>query len=278
MTISFARHQFPPAIIRHAVWLYVRFTLSYRDVEDLLAERGLDVSNETVRRWVLKFGPLFARELRRRRPRPTSQWHLDEMAVMIAGRQFWLWRAVDDEGEVLDLLVQPRRDKAAAVKLMRKLFKKRGFAPNVLVTDKLRSYGAARSEIGLSARHEQGLRKNNRVENSHQPTRRRERKMQRFKSPRSAQRFLSVHAAIHNTFNVQRHLVSHQHVGREAVFFEQLAHQFHRWSCRVAVAPADREPRLRRRPLARARSAYRRSELPSHRDATESHPAARFAS
>ena len=137
---------------------YVRFTLSYRDVEDLLAERGLDVSYETVRRWVLKFGPLFARELRRRRPRPTSRWHLDEMAVMIAGTQFWLWRAVDDEGEVLDLLVQRRRDKAAAVKLMRKLLKKQGFAPDVLVTDKLRSYGAAKAEIGLSARHEQGLR------------------------------------------------------------------------------------------------------------------------
>jgi putative transposase len=170
MTISFARHQFPPAIIRHAVWLYVRFTLSYRDVEDLLAERGLDVSYETVRRWVLKFGPLFARELRHRRPRPTARWHLDEMAVTIAGRKFWLWRAVDDEGEVLDLLVQRRRDKAAAVKLMRKLLKKQGFAPDVLLTDKLRSYGAAKSEIGLSARHEQGLRKNNRAENSHQPS------------------------------------------------------------------------------------------------------------
>jgi transposase-like protein len=208
MTITFARHQFPPAIIRHAVWLYVRFTLSYRDVEDLLSERGLDISYETVRRCVLKFGPLFARELRRRRPRPTSRWHLDEMAVTIAGRQFWLWRAVDDEGEVLDLLVQRRRDKAAAVKLMRKLLKKQGFAPEVLVTDKLRSYGAAKSEIGLSARHDQGLRANNRAENSHQPTRRRERKMQRFKSPGSAQRFLSVHAAVHNTFNVQRHLTS----------------------------------------------------------------------
>ena len=170
MTISFARHQFPPEIIRHAVWLYVRFTLSYRDVEDLLAERGLDVSYETVRRWVLKFGPLFARELRRQRPRPTSTWHLDEMAVVIAGRQFWLWRAVDDEGEVLDLLVQRRRDKAAAVKLMRKLLKKQGFAPDVLVTDRLRSYGAAKAAIGLSARHEQGLRTNNRAENSHQPT------------------------------------------------------------------------------------------------------------
>src|SRR5580692_5274710 len=152
-----------------------------------------------VRRSVLKFGPLFARELRHRRPRPTARWHLDEMAVTIAGRRFWLWRAVDDEGEVLDLLVQPRRDKAAAVKLMRKLLKKQGFAPAVLVTDKLRSYGAARSEIGLSARHEQGVRKNNRVENSHQPTRRRERKMQRFKSPGSAQRFLSIHAVVQNT-------------------------------------------------------------------------------
>jgi transposase-like protein len=206
MTISFARDQFPPAIIRHAVWLYMRFTLSYRDVEDLLAERGLDVSYETVRRWVLKFGPLFARELRHRRPRPTSRWHLDEMAVTIAGQQFWIWRAVDDEGEVLDLLVQRRRDKAAAVKLMRKLLKKHGFAPDMLVTDKLRSYGAARAELGLSARHEQDLRKNNRAENSHQPTRRRERKMQRFKSPGSAQRFLSVHAAVHNT---QRPAPSH---------------------------------------------------------------------
>ena len=195
MTISFARHQFLPAIIRHAVWVYVRLTLSYRDVEDLLAERGLDVSCETVRRWVLRFGPLFARELRRRRPRPTSRWHLDEMALMIAGRQFWLWRAVDDEGE-FDLLVQRRRDKAAAVKLMRKLLKKQGFAPDVLVADKLRSYGAAKAELGLSARHEQGLRKNNRAENSHQPTRRRERKMQRFKSPGSAQRFLSIQAAV----------------------------------------------------------------------------------
>ena len=178
MTISFALHQFPPAIILHAVWLYVRFTLRYRDVEDLLAERGLDVSYETVRRWALKFGPLFPRELRRRRPRPTPRWHLDEMGVVIAGRQFWLWRAVDDEGEVLDLLVQQWRDKAAAVKLMRKLLKRQGFAPDVLVTDKLRSYGAARSEIGLSARNEQGLRKNNRAWNSHQPTRRREQKMQ----------------------------------------------------------------------------------------------------
>ncbi len=207
-TISFARHQFPSDVIRHAVWLYFRFTLSFRDVEDLLAERGVDVSYETVRRWVLKFGPLFARELRRRRHRPTSRWHLDEMAVLIAGRQFWLWRAVDDEGEVLDLLVQRRRDARAAAKLMRKLLKKQGFAPETLVTDRLRSYGAAKTQLGLSARHKQGLRQNNRAENSHLPVRRRERKMQRFKSPGSAQRFLSIHAVVHNSFNVQRHLVS----------------------------------------------------------------------
>jgi transposase-like protein len=188
--------------------LYLRFTLSFRDVEDLLAERGLDVSYETVRRWVVKFGPLFARELRRRRHRPTARWHLDEMAVLIGGRRFWLWRAVDDEGEVLDLLVQRRRDAKAAAKLMRKLLKKHGFTPKTLVTDRLRSYGAAKTLLGLSARHEQGLRKNNRAENSHLPVRRRERKMQRFKSPGSAQRFLSVHAVVQNTFNVQRHLVS----------------------------------------------------------------------
>jgi transposase-like protein len=207
-TISFARHQFPPDVIWHAVWLYLRFTLSFREVEDLLAERGLDVSYETVRRWVLKFGPLFAKELRRRRHRPTAHWHLDEMVILIGGRRFWLWRAVDDEGEVLDLLVQRQRDARAAAKLMRKLLRKQGFAPKTLVTDKLRSYGAAKAQLGLSARHEQGLRKNNRAENSHLPVRRRERTMQRFKSLGSAQRFLSVHAVVHNTFNFQRHLVS----------------------------------------------------------------------
>src|SRR5271155_5569830 len=146
-TISFARHQFPPDIIRHAVWLYLRFTLSFRDVEDLLTERGLDLSYETVRRWVLKFGSLFPKELRRRRHRPNSQWPLYEMAVLIGGRRFWLWRAVDDEGEVLDLLVQRRRDARAAARLMRRLLKKQGFAPDVLVTDKLRSYGAAKTQL-----------------------------------------------------------------------------------------------------------------------------------
>ncbi len=187
---------------------YLRFTLSYRDVEELLAERGIDVSYETVRRWVLKFGPVFARNLRRLRPRPSDQWHLDEMVVSIRGRRMYLSRAVDSEGEVLDVLVQPRRDTAAAARLMRKLLKMQGYAARVFVTDKLGSYGSARRQLGPTAHHEQGLRRNNRAENSHQPVRRRERKMQRFKSPGSAQCFLSLHSAVHNTFNVQPHLVS----------------------------------------------------------------------
>jgi len=205
--ISYARHRFPPVVIRHAVWLYLRFTLSYRDVEDLLAERGLEVSNETIRRWVLKFGPAIAHNLRRGRPTAHDKWHLDEMVVSIAGRRMYMWRAVDSEGEVLDVMVQPRRDKAAAVKLLRRLLKRQGFAPNVIVTDKLRSYGVALQLVGFSGRHEQGVRANNRAENSHQPVRRRERKMQGFRSRASAQRFVAIHAAVYNVFNVQRHLI-----------------------------------------------------------------------
>jgi putative transposase len=203
--ISYARHRFPPDVIRHAVWLYLRFTLSYRDVEDLLAQRGLMVSNESIRRWVLKFGPIIAKNLRESRPKAHCRWHLDEMVVSIARRQMYMWRAVDSEGEVLEILVQP--DKAAALRLLRKLLRRRGFVPKAIVTDKLRSYGAALREIGFSGLHEQGLRANNRAENSHQPLRRRERKMQGFKSIKSAQRFVSVHAAVYNTFNVQRHLI-----------------------------------------------------------------------
>ena len=135
--ISYRRHRFPPIIIQHAVWLYCRFTLSYRDVEDLLAERGLDLSYETVRRWVLKFGRAYARRIQRRRPRPTERWHLDEMVVVIRGRRYFLWRAVDSEGEVLDFLIQSRRNTKAAIRLMRKLLKKQGFAPSTIVTDKL---------------------------------------------------------------------------------------------------------------------------------------------
>src|SRR5690348_11388471 len=148
--LSYRRDRFPPVIIQHAIWLYVRFTLSYRDVEELLAERGLDISYETVRRWVLKFGPVIARRLRRRRPRPSNRWHLDEMVVRIAGERMYLWRAVDHEGEVLDMLVQRRRDCRAAMRLMRKLLKKQGFAPKLLVTDKPRSYAACDDESARS--------------------------------------------------------------------------------------------------------------------------------
>src|SRR5262249_13258816 len=160
---------------------------------------------ETVRCWVLKFGPVIARRLRRCRPRPSNRWHPDEMVVRIAGIWMYLWRAVDYEGEVLDMLVQRQRD-TRALRLMCKLLKKQGFAPKLLVTDKLRSYPSAFRRPRLTCSHEQGLRQNNRG-NSHQAVRRRERKMQRFKSARSAQRFLSMHAAVHNTFNLQRHLV-----------------------------------------------------------------------
>ena len=206
--ISYQRHRFHPDIIRQAIWLYFRFTMSYRDVEDLLAERGIDVSYETVRRWVHKFGREYSRRIRMRRGPAFDVWHLDEVFVNIGGKEMYLWRAVDGEGEVLDVLVQKRRNKRAALKLLRKLLRNQRVRPTKIVTDKYRSYRAAMRELDLAHLHETGHRLNNRAESSHVPTRRRERKLQRFKSPASAQMFLSTFGSIYNLFNVCRHLIS----------------------------------------------------------------------
>ena len=168
--LSYRGYRFPPAIIQHAVWLYLRFTLSFRDVEDLMAERGITVSYETIRRWVMHFGPIYARRLRAMRPAPTGRWHLDEVFVSIAGRQIYLWRAVDDEGEVLDILVQARRDRHAALRLMRKLLKNQRIVPTSIVTDRYRAYDAALRDLGHSHLHRRGKRLNNRVESSHVPS------------------------------------------------------------------------------------------------------------
>ena len=157
--ISYSRYRFPPAIIQHAVWLYYRFPLSYRDIEDLLAQRGVDVSYETVRRWALKFGQAYAPETEDNAPSSGCPWHLDEVFVSIAGKRMYLWRAVDSEGEVLDILVQSRRNKKAALKVIRKLLKKQGFVPDTFITDKLPSYGAALKDLGLIRHHDFGGRR-----------------------------------------------------------------------------------------------------------------------
>lgn len=208
----FKGFQSSPEIIRLAVMLYVRFPLSLRNVEDLLHERGIDISHETVRYWWNRFGPMFAAEIRRKRVQHMRsysnwQWHLDEVFVTVNGETHYLWRAVEHEGEVLESYVTKRRDRNAALKFLRKSMKRHGL-PQILVTDKLRSYGAAMKEIGNAARQETGRWMNNRAENSHLPFRRRERAMQRFRRVRTLQKFTSVHASVHNHFNLERHLYS----------------------------------------------------------------------
>jgi transposase-like protein len=206
--ISYAGYRFPPEIIQQAIWLYLRFTLSFRDVEDLLAERGISVSYETVRRWVNHFGPKIAADLRKRRPKPHTTWHLDEVYLRIDGRMVYLWRAVDAEGRSARCSGPDQAEQAGGAEIDAQAFEEIRLCPDKLVTDDLRSYRAAAGDLGIAGRHDRGRWRNNRAENSHQPTRLRERKMRGFKSVGSAQRFLAMHAAAQNTFNVQRHLAS----------------------------------------------------------------------
>lgn len=201
-----------PEIIQLGVMMYVRFPLSLRNVEDLLHERGIDICHETIRQWADRFGTYFANKIRKRRSEamrqvPQWRWHLDEVFVKIRGETHYLWRAVDHEGEVLEAYVTKKRDKAAALKFLRKAMKRYG-NPQVVVTDKLRSYGAAMKDIGNVRRRETGRHLNNRAENSHQPFRRRERAMSRFRRMRSLQKFASAHSSVHNHFNLERHLYS----------------------------------------------------------------------
>jgi putative transposase len=222
-TTKYKNRRFPVEIISHAVWLYFRFCLSFRDVEELLLERGVVVTYKAIRRWCHKFGQQYANQLRRRRSRPGDKWHLDEVFLTIKGDRHYLWRVVDQEGNVLDILVQRRRDKQAAKKFFRKLLKGLTYVPQVLITDKLKSYGAAKREFLPGVEHRQHRYLNNRAENSHQPTRQRERRMQGFKSPGQAQRFLSAYGPITQHFRPHRHRFS------APVCRQELAKRFQIW-------------------------------------------------
>jgi putative transposase len=222
-TTLYKHYRFPAEIISHGVWLYYRFCLSYRDVEELLFVRGVIVSYEAIRKWCRKFGQHYANQLRRRRPKPGDKWHLDEVFLTINGERHYLWRAVDQAGNVLDILVQSRRNKAAAKKFFRKLLKRLTYVPRVIITDKLKSYGAAKRDILPGVEHRQHRYLNNRAENSHQPTRQRERRMQGFKSPGHAQRFLSAYGPIAQHFRPRRHLLS------APAYRQEMAQRFQMW-------------------------------------------------
>lgn len=221
---SYKGHRYPTEIIEEAVWLYFSFALSYREVEMMLARRGVEVSYETIRQWVLKFGQAFANQLRRRRARPGDKWHLDEVVLKIKGQQCYLWRAVDQEGLVLDILVQFRRNTRAASRFFKKLLKGLEYVPRVIITDKLRSYGAAKKELLPRVEHRQHKMLNNRAENSHQPTRIREKVMRRFKSQGQAQRFLSAQGPIREHFRPKRHKLS------AADYRAKMKEQFKSWN------------------------------------------------
>ena len=210
-TPSYRGYRFPSEIISHAVWLYHRFSLSFRDAEDLLAQRGIMVTYETIRQWCLNFGPTYARTLRRRRGRLGDTWYLDEVFTTIQGQRRYLWRAVDQDGDLLDILVQSRRNRQAAIRFFRKVLKGQGRLPHRLITDKLQSYSAAHRMVMPSIPHSTRQYENNRAEVSHQPTRQRERQMRRFKSVGHAQHFLSVHGLVLNLFRTGRHLLRAVH-------------------------------------------------------------------
>ncbi|MFT5132314.1 MAG: putative transposase [Gammaproteobacteria bacterium] len=225
---TYKRHRFPPDIISYAVWLYFRFNLSHRDIEDLLAQRCIIVSYESIRLWCKKFGQKYARRLKRRHHGYGDTFYIDEVFVNINGKQHYLWRAVDQDGEVVDVFLQSRCDGAAAKRFFKRLLRKHGSEPREIVTDKLRSYGVAHREFIPDTIHNTSQYANNRAELSHQPTRVRERVMRRFKSVRQAQRFLNVHSAVYNLFNLGRHLVRAEHYRNLRI------DAFSRWGSAVA--------------------------------------------
>ena len=229
---SYSGYRFPAVIISHCTWLYFRFALSYRDVEAMMAERGVTGSYDSVREWCLKFGGMYTKRIRSRRGRLGDRWHLDEVFLRINGKLQYLWRAVDQDGEVLDILVQSRRDKKAAKKCFRKLLKGLQYVPRAIVTDQLRSYAAAKAEMMPCVDHHQQKRLNNRAENSHQPTRERERRMRGFKSAGQAQRCLSTFGVMASFFRPGRHLLT----ARD--YREIMRRRFTQWRELVGLQPA----------------------------------------
>ena len=229
---SYKGFRFPAEIISHGVWLYHRFPLSLREVEEMMLQRGVTVSHESIRQWCATFGQTYANGLRRRRARPGDKWHLDEVFITINGKTHYLWRAVDQHGTVLDILVTSRRDAKAATRFFRKLFKRLEYVPRVLVTDKLSSYQAARRRVARSVEHRQSKYLNNRAENSHQPTRQRERALKRFTSPGHAQRFLSAFSGISPHFRPRRHRLGAEEYRRE------MADRFTAWNEVTGTATA----------------------------------------
>lgn len=228
----YSRHRFPAEIISYCVWLYYTFPLSYRDIEKMMLYRAIEVTYESIREWCRKFGGQYANQVRRKRPYLTDKWHLDEVVITIKGQQYYLWRAVDSQGNVLDILMQQHRDTKAAKRFFRKLLKQQGFVPRVIVTDKLKSYEAAQKQMLKSVEHRQHKGLNNRAENSHQPTRVRERRMRRFKSLGQAQRFLAAFGPIRDHFHPKQHqLTAHR-------YREQMRQRIEDWQAIVGLKPA----------------------------------------